>query len=170
MPESRSAELADAVAAGLAELLAVRASLEHGAPWPLAARFDHADETVWGPPEILAHVAEMARYWTGEMARVLDGAGRGLEPVPFGRTADDDVRSAIIGRDRSLPVAELLGWIESDGGRLEGRLRALTDADLATRGRHPIRGEMTVRDLVQRFVVAHLHEHVEQLRPLLARA
>lgn len=169
MPEPTTAEIADRIEAGRVALRDLRPALEAGAPWPLSERFDHADEAVWGPPEILAHLAEMVPYWTGEMERVLDGAARGAEPVPFGRLATDDVRTAVLGRDRSLPVAELLSRIDADADRLEQRLRGLTEVGLDRRGLHPRRGEQSVRELLERFVVDHLDEHLRQLRPLLSR-
>src|SRR5262245_13480593 len=86
------------------DLVATRPAVEAGAPWPMAAVFDHSDEARWGPPEVLAHVAEMLPYWLGEVERILAGP---TDPVPFGRVGTDEVRIAIIGRDRSLPVGEL---------------------------------------------------------------
>jgi hypothetical protein len=71
-----------------------------GEPWPLADRFGAEPEAAWGPPEVLAHVDEMLPFWLGEMERIVAGAP---EPVPFGRVATDPVRSAVIGRDRTLP-------------------------------------------------------------------
>ena len=44
----------------------IRAGVAAGGPWPLADRWDDAPETEWGPPETLAHVAEMLGYWDGE--------------------------------------------------------------------------------------------------------
>lgn len=89
--------------------------------------------------------------------------------MPFGRLATDDVRTAVLGRDRSLPVAELLSRIDADADRLEQRLRGLTEVGLDRRGLHPRRGEQSVRELLERFVVDHLDEHLRQLRPLLSR-
>jgi hypothetical protein len=44
----------------------------------------------------------------------------------------------------------------------------LTAADLARRGLHPRRGEMTVGQILDEFVVRHLEEHASQLRDVLA--
>src|SRR6478735_3417120 len=90
--------------AATAGLVATRPAVEAGAPWPLATTIDTSDEARWGPPEVLAHVAEMASYWLGEIERVLAGAP---EPVPFGRVATDPIRIAVLERDRSLPPREL---------------------------------------------------------------
>jgi len=145
-------------------LEATRPAVEGGAPWPLATTFDHSDEAHWGPPEVLAHLAEMATYWLGEMERVLAGD---REPVPFGRIATDPVRLAILERDRSLPPRELYDRTTSALERLERRLVELTPTELAHRGLHPRLGEMTVSEIPERFVVGHLADHVVQLDAIL---
>ncbi len=52
----------------------------HGEPWPLAKTFGTEPEAAWGPPELLAHVAEMLLFWLGELERVVEGGTDG--PVP----------------------------------------------------------------------------------------
>jgi hypothetical protein len=146
-------------------LAATRPAVEAGAPWPMAQTFDDSDEARWGPPEVLAHVSEMAVYWLGEIEKVLAG---GSEPVPFGRIASDPVRIAIVGRDRSVPPRELYERISDALDRFDRRWRTLTPADLARRGVHPTRGELTVEAMPERFIVGHLGEHVNQLEAILA--
>jgi DinB superfamily len=150
--------------AATAGLVATRPAVEAGAPWPLATTIDTSDEARWGPPEVLAHVAEMASYWLGEMERVLAGAP---EPVPFGRVATDPIRIAVLERDRSLPPRELYDRTMSSLERMEKRLQELTSEQLARRGLHPRLGEMTVAQMAERFVVSHLAEHDVQLESLL---
>ncbi len=75
----------------------------------MADVYDDSDEARWGPGEVLAHLAEMAQYWLGEIERVLDGDP---EPVPFGRIATDPVRIGVVERDRSLPPRELYDRID----------------------------------------------------------
>jgi hypothetical protein len=156
--------LADRLHAATAGLRATRPAVEAGAPWPLETTIDNSDEAHWGPPEVLAHLAEMATYWTGEIERVLAGAP---EPVPFGRIATDPVRLAVLERDRSLPARELYDRTTSALERLERRLTELTPADLARRGLHPRLGEMTVAQIPERFIATHLAEHVVQLEAVL---
>ncbi len=135
--------------------------VEAGRPWPLVAvDHDAGPESAWGPPEVLAHVAEMLSFWLGEVERILDGSP---EPVPFGRTVADRSRVLTIERDRTLPPRELLARIEAAVERYAGRLPELTPADLARRGLHSTRGEMTVAELLERFVVGHAEDHVDQL-------
>jgi hypothetical protein len=167
-PALQSIRIGEQLRTDAAGLLARRERVIAGSPWPLARRFDHSDEAAWGPPEVLAHVAEMLPYWMGEVERVLEGAADGREPIPFGRVAGDDVRIALIGRDRTVPVRELMSRIESDAGRMARRIETFGDVELARRGLHPARGEMSVEHMLQRFVIDHLGEHAEQLETLLA--
>jgi hypothetical protein len=158
-------EAMDRLRAARAGLAATRAAVEALAPWPLATTIDDSAEAQWGPPEVLAHVAEMIPYWHGEMERVLAGSP---EPVPFGRISSDPIRIGVLARDRSLPPGELYERTIAALDRLERRLTTLTATELGRRGLHPTRGEMTVGAMPERFVIGHLADHVVQLETLLA--
>lgn len=151
---------------GAARLAATRPGVVDGTPWPLAERFDDAPEASWGPPEVLAHVAEMIPYWQGEMERILASAASD-GPVPFGRVATDTIRLGILERDRSLPPGELYGRIDNALERFGRRLSTLTDADRTRVGLHPRRGEMTIPQIAETFVVTHLADHAVQLEGIL---
>jgi hypothetical protein len=157
--------LLERLATARAGLAATRPAIEAGAPWKMAAVYDDSDEARWGPGEVLAHLAEMAEYWPGEIERVLAGEH---EPVPFGRIATDPVRIGLIGRDRSLPPRVLYDRIDDALARFDRRWRTLTPADLGRRGLHPTRGELTVAAMPDRFIVGHLADHVVQIESILA--
>ena len=86
------------------DLVGLRPAIVAREPWPLAEQFGLEPEASWGPPETLAHLAEMYPYWHRQLRLILAGPGG---PVPFGRTQDDPSRLDAIGRDRLLPAAEL---------------------------------------------------------------
>jgi hypothetical protein len=109
----------------------------------------------------------MLPYWLGEVERILAG---GQPPVAFGRVGTDNVRIAIIGRDRTVPLRELFARVAADVTRYERRLEELSGADLATQGLHPARGSISVQEVLDVIVVGHLEEHCAQLRELLAAA
>lgn len=147
------------------------ASLERAlrtrAPWPLAARFDHSPEASWGPPEILAHLEEMLTYWLGEAERILEGPD---EHTAFGRVATDDVRIGIIGRDRTLPLRELVARVQVGIDRWRRRWAELDQASRQRTGTHPSLGVLTVTDVATRFTVGHLEDHLDQLAAALGDA
>jgi hypothetical protein len=150
-----------------AEMLGMRGALEAGEPWPLSAAYGTEPEADWGPREILAHVSEMLQYWPVQLGTVL--AGDPATAVPFGRTASDPSRLGRIAADRLQPVGVLLDGISTGLTTAGEFLDGLSAADLARRGMHSIRGETTVDGAAERFLVAHLGEHVVQLRAILER-
>jgi hypothetical protein len=110
----------------------------------------------------------MVRYWLGEMERILaSGPDR---PVPVGRNATDPIRVLSVERDRTLPVAELLERTDVDVRRVVARLRDLEDAVLTRRGVHPVRGEMTLAQVVNSGLAKHLEDHAVQLDGALGLA
>jgi DinB superfamily len=143
----------------------LRPTVEAGEPWPLAERFGTEPEARWGPPEVLAHVAEMLQYWLGEIERVLASS---TQPGPFGRVATDALRIGVIERDRTLPARELFDRIDATVARFERRLPQLSEAQARRRGIHPTRGEMTLPEMLERFVLGHLEDHAAQLEEALA--
>jgi hypothetical protein len=153
-----------------AAFAALRGSILAGDPWPLADAFGTEPEASWGPREVLAHTAEMLPFWLGEYERVLESGRRPGEPAPFGRTADNPLRIGILERDRTLPLRELFDRVEAGIERWERRLGALAPGDDEAVGRHSTLGDMTAGDLRDRFVVAHLEEHVRQLEEPLRLA
>lgn len=162
------ASQADRLDAAVGAIVALQPRVEAAAPWPLAELYGTEAEASWGPPELLAHVEEMLPFWLGEVERILDGSTGGSDaPVPFGRVATDTIRIGVIGRDRTVPLRELFARVRADGARVATRMRQLSDADAARRGRHQTRGEFTVAELFERFVTSHLEEHVVQLRAIL---
>jgi hypothetical protein len=164
---SDAADRLESAARAMAEL---GSDIEGLGPWPLASQFGTEPEASWGPPEVLAHVSEMLPYWLGEIERIVD-APAGADPVPFGRVSADQVRIAIIGRDRTIPIHELLARITADGHRVSRRLRDLDAAGEAGRtGLHPRLGEMALPDIGDRFLATHASEHVLQLQEILAAA
>lgn len=160
-------ELADRLEAGAAAIADLGPTITAREPWPLTDVYGPGPESTWGPRELLAHISEMLPYWMGEIELILD-AGEGIEPPAFGRTEADELRVGIIGRDRGFPARELLARIEVESKRVARRLRALGDGDAELLGRHPRRGDISVREIAESFITSHIEGHVTQLREILA--
>lgn len=156
---------ADRLEAAVAAIIALHPRMSAHAPWPLAELYGTEAEASWGPPELLAHLDEMLPYWLGEVERILDTEA--AEPVPFGRVTSDVIRIGVIGRDRSVPIRELLARLQSAGSRVAARMRELSPAECAREGLHPTIGAITVEAQFERFVTSHLEGHVTQLRDIL---
>ncbi len=140
--------------------VALEGPIEAGRPWPEPAVAGEGPESDWGPLEVLGHVAEMLGYWLGQMERVIAAEG---ESVPMGRSADDPMRTAAVAQARHQPTRQLLATIRSSIGRYVTRLPELSADDWERRGIHPRLGEMTVAEMLERFVLSHLDEHAAQL-------
>jgi hypothetical protein len=149
------------------QLLALRGPLVAGEPWPLSASYGTEPEADWGPREVLAHVNEMLPYWATQLRLIL--AGDPAVATPFGRVSTDPTRLSRIAADRQMLVGDLLDRIAAGLAIVEDVLTGLTPADLERRGLHSTRGELTVGESAERFLVTHVAEHVEQLRSILVR-
>ncbi len=152
------------LAAGAAAMDLLQGPIDAGRPWPVGPVGGEGPESEWGPPEVLAHVAEMLGYWLEQMERVVSGPDG---PVPMGRQTNDPKRTGAIERDRALPTGELLSLIHAAVARYAARLPELSPADWQRVGLHPRVGEMTVAQMLDRFVLGHLDEHVTQMQTVL---
>jgi threo-3-hydroxy-L-aspartate ammonia-lyase len=122
---------------------------------------DQGGEERWDAGQVWAHLAEFVPFWQAEVAKVLYGRGEG--PVPFGRTKADPERIAAIERDRGQPTEALLSRITDQIAELGQTLDRLPDDGWAARGLHSRLGEMSMPQIVERFLVGHLEEHADQL-------
>jgi hypothetical protein len=162
------AALVGRLRAGVQGLEELHEPIDAAGPWPLSAVFGAEPEASWGPSELLAHVAEMLRYWLGEIERILDHAVAADEPAPFGRLETDSLRIGIIERDRTLPFRELYARINAESDRIATRLAELSPEEAGRLGTHPRYGETDVTAIVDRHIVDHLERHVAQLQQILA--
>jgi hypothetical protein len=126
---------------------------------------DTPDER-WQAAQVWAHMAEFIGYWQKQIGFVVaryDGT-----PVPFGRTKRDEARIAAIESGRHEPVALLMERVQIDLARLRRYLRGLSETDWQAVGLHQTRGSLTVGAIVDRFLLDHLDEHLDQLDGLAA--
>ncbi len=163
------ADAVDRIGAARADFASIRRRVIAGGPWPLADDFGIGPEASWGPRESLAHVAEMLAYWYGQHGLIVEAGRAPGDPVPFGRTAGDEARLVVIGRDRGFPIGDLFDLVDDGIARWERRAAATSDAQGACVGLHPRHGEMTADALRDRMVVTHLEEHLAQLEATLER-
>jgi hypothetical protein len=114
----------------------------------------------WDRGQVLAHVAEMLPYWAQQAELIASG-----RQTEFGRVSSDPDRIAAIERDRREDPGRLLGRVDEGVAVVLALVDGLDDQALARTGRHQTLGDMTVAEIVDRFAVAHLEEHADQLDP-----
>jgi hypothetical protein len=154
----------DAIIARLAD--AERRLAEHAAtpPPPGLTAPDPDGGEQWEAGQVWAHVAEFPAYWLAQAQRVI--ALPTYEPVPFGRVKTDAGRIEAIERDRHTDPPALLERVRSSLAEVTDAVRSLPPEAWRRRGAHPARGEMTVDQIIERFIVDHLEEHADQLDSL----
>jgi DinB superfamily len=139
---------------------------EHAAaPLPSGlAEPDPGAEERWEAGQVWAHLAEFPAYWLAEAQRVI--ARPTQPPVPFGRVKTDAGRVGAIERDRHTDPEALLARVRASLAEVSDAIRSWDAETWQLRGVHPVRGEMPVERIIERFVVEHLEEHADQLESL----
>ena len=121
----------------------------------------------WEAGQVWAHLAEFPWYWLGQIRDILERRASGEpEPIAFGRTKTDPGRIAAIERDRHGDPAALLKRVTDGIAATVEQLDALPADAWGARGLHPTRGVMRPAQILERFIVAHLEEHADQLDQL----
>lgn len=121
-------------------------------------------ENEWSAMQTLGHVTEMIPYWLHH-ARVLIAA-TGEVPT-FGRTAGSPERLAGVARGAATDPDALLAQLRDEVQGAASMIRRLSAAERGKRGLHTGRGEMTVAEVIESFVVTHAEEHLAQMRSAL---
>lgn len=122
----------------------------------------------WEAGQVWAHLAEFPGYWLEQVRGVIAAGPRA--PVPFGRTKTDAGRLAAIERERRTAPIDLFERARSGIDDVSEVLRGLPASAWKRVGEHPTLGPMSVEQIMERFVVAHLEEHADQLDLLAGRS
>ena len=122
-----------------------------------------AGEVEWSAMQIFGHLVEMVPYWLGQCRVLLTAA----EPPTFGRELDAPERMAGPERGASGDMEGLLGLWHANVTTATQTIRQMSAVERSMKGQHVRRGEMTVADIVEFFIVAHAEEHLAQMRAAL---
>jgi hypothetical protein len=157
----------------IARLAAAERRLTEHADAPVPSALTDPDPSGterWEAGQVWAHLAEFPGYWLGEIERLLET--HATDPnwrAEFGRTKSDPGRLAAIERDRQTDPSALLTRVREGIGATTDRLGTLPDEAWTIEGTHAARGPMSLQAIVERFIVAHLEEHADQLDLLAER-
>jgi uncharacterized damage-inducible protein DinB len=119
----------------------------------------------WSVMQVLAHVAEMLPYWSRQAREIV---ARERDNEPFGRTHDDPGRVAAVEQHASNGLDTMLARLRSGLAEAVGTIRGLPPNAWARTAQHARRGEMTIEQIVQDFLVSHLDEHSQQIEATLS--
>jgi uncharacterized damage-inducible protein DinB len=121
-------------------------------------------ESEWSAMQTLGHMTEMIPYWLHHCRVLIAATGA---PPTFGRTPGSPERLAGVAHGAAAEPDALLAQLRHEVRAAAGAIRGLSAADWGKRGLNPGRGEMSVADVVERFVVSHAEEHLAQVQAAL---
>ena len=114
---------------------------------------------VWAPVEVLAHLADTELFYGTRVRLILTGDRPFLQPFEGAALAE---RAGYI----SWPQTVAFERFRTRRAENLELLSSCSAAELARLGVHPVRGEMSVADLVA-LMLAHDTDHVGQMRQRL---
>jgi hypothetical protein len=120
-------------------------------------------EDEWSALEVMGHIIEMIPYWLGHCHHLIAAT----EPPRFGRTLDSPERVAAVEQATTRDPEELLGLLNREVQGAVAVIRHLSPGERGKTGFHLRQGEMTVAEVIERFIVAHAEDHLAQIRAAL---
>jgi uncharacterized damage-inducible protein DinB len=124
---------------------------------------DAPGENEWSAMQTVGHMAEMIPYWLSHCRTLIAAA----EPPRFGRTLDSPERLAGVEQGAAGTPDEFLRRVNVEVQAAAQAIRRMPAAERGKKGIHLRRGEMTVADVIEVFIVAHAEEHLAQVRAAL---
>jgi len=120
----------------------------------------------WSAMQTLGHMTEMIPYWLAHCRTLVAATGA---PPTFGRTAGSPERLAGVAHGAAAEPEALLRQLEGEVRAAAATIRALSPAEREKRGISHGRGELTVAQVIESFIVAHAEEHLAQVEAALHR-
>ena len=122
--------------------------------------------TEWSAMQTLGHMTEMIPYWLNHCRTLIAAAGT---PPAFGRTPGSPERLAGVAHGASTEPDALLRQLHEAVRAAASEIRQLSTTDRGKRGVSSERGEMTVAQVIESFIVDHAEEHLAQAQNALRR-
>jgi uncharacterized damage-inducible protein DinB len=121
-------------------------------------------EGEWSAMQILAHMVEMIPYWLSHCQLVIAAEG---ERPQIGRSLDAPERLEGVERADTADLAELLGRLEEEVRAAAASIRQMSAAERGKKAVYLNGEEITVADIIERFIVGHAESHREQVHNAL---
>jgi hypothetical protein len=119
------------------------------------------NENEWSATQILGHMVEMIPYWLDHCRRLIAATG---EPPTFGRTLGSPERLAGVEQGAKGSPEDLARMLHEQVREAARSIREMSAAERSKKGMHVRDGEMTVAEVIERFIVDHAEEHLVQVR------
>jgi uncharacterized damage-inducible protein DinB len=121
------------------------------------------DANTWSALQVIGHMTEMIPYWLSHCQTLIAAS----EPPHFGRAADAPERLAGVERGATANPDELVAALQAEIQAASSTIRTMSAAQRSKRGINTRRGEMTVADIIELFIVSHAEEHLAQVQAVL---
>lgn len=121
-------------------------------------------QDAWSAMQTLGHMTEMIPYWLNHCRALIAATGA---PPRFGRTAGSPERIAGVAQGATAEPGALLAQLEEEVRSAAGTIRKFSEAERGKRGISSERGEMTVAEVLESFIVSHAEEHLAQVKAAL---
>lgn len=121
-------------------------------------------ENEWSTMQVLGHLVEMIPYWLSSCRALI--ASTAGSPA-FGRTLESPERLAGPERGAAGDADELLRRLNEEVQAAVRAIRQMSSVERGKKGVHVRRGEMTVAEVVDFFVIVHAEEHLAQVKATL---
>ena len=121
-------------------------------------------ESEWSAMQTLGHMTEMIPFWLHHCRGLIAATG---EVPTFGRAPGSPERLDGVARGAAARPEEILGRLQDEVRRAAAAIRQLSTAERNKRGIHPERGEMSVAEVIESFIVSHAEEHLGQVEGTL---
>lgn len=118
----------------------------------------------WDAHQVWGHLTEFVEYWIEIFGEVID-AFEG-EPIAFGRPLDDEIRLAGLKHGQRFEFDRLWEELRHDLNDLREFLRRLPASADDVQGLRGDGEQLSMAELIDRYLVGHLEEHVAQLEAL----
>jgi uncharacterized damage-inducible protein DinB len=118
----------------------------------------------WSAMQALGHMTEMIPYWLHHCRVLIAATG---ELPTFGRTPGSPERLAGVAHGAAAEPGALLAQLDGEVRAAAAAIRTLSAAERGKRGLYTGRGEMTVGDVLESFIVRHAEEHLAQVQAAL---
>jgi len=118
----------------------------------------------WSAMQTLGHVTEMIPYWLNHCRILIAATGA---PPRFGRAPGSPERLAGIAHGATAEPGALLARLEEEVRSGAATIRKLSEAERSKRGISGERGEITVGEVIESFIVGHAEEHLAQVKAAL---
>jgi hypothetical protein len=115
----------------------------------------------WSAMQTLGHMTEMIPYWLNHCRTLIAATG---SPPTFGRTHGSAERLAGVAHGATSDADALLGQLHEEVRAAASVIRQLSIMERGKRGISTERGEMTVAEVIESFIVDHAEEHLAQVQ------